>query len=147
MDSLKGVQMRALTTKNLAQVLFNVMRDHVGRDSEISRADLFQKLFKKREQDTLQDWLRWEFVKKAMHYCRQRTFCFISSRSKNSTWYYFVVKDHDDAGEYINTINRSIKSMEAMKKRAIKAADEGWHRKEWMLPGSAKLISQDEDKA
>ena len=126
-------QQQALTTKSIAGVLTSIMRTHIGFHEAITRKQLFKKLFKKDEEDTLSDWVRWEFAKKAMHHCRQRTQCFISSKFEDETWKYFVIKDYDDAQYYIDKLNRNIASMERMKERAWKAAEEQWWRKDWQI--------------
>ena len=148
-SKLRGVQQRALTTRNIAQILLEIMRDHIGTENEIARHQLFKKIFKKNEQDTLGDWVRWEFVKKAMHYCRRNTKCFIASRNEDGTWRYFVVADDYDVAEYVNVLKKNIKSMMSMMKRCQKASKQQWHKEQWALPNysNKELLIEVNNKA
>ena len=137
-----GTEARVLTTRNIAGKLLEIMTGCIGYDNMISRAKLFQKLFGHKEEDTLKDWLRWEFAKKGMHYCRLYTKCFIGSTRIKDQWVYFVAKEYSDAMLYCNTLDRNIKAMEDMKKRAIKSVKEGWFNSKWELPLHTKVIEK-----
>jgi hypothetical protein len=144
MKPLSRAKMQSLTTNNIANLMMTIMKSHVGRDEAISREDLFQTIFKRPEKQTLEDWVRWEFVKKAMHLCRQRTRCFIASEQTDRNWYYFVVKDANDADKYTKVLEKNITRMRAMQERAYKAAEEEWHKENWVLPG--RKVKEIEDQ-
>lgn len=127
-----------LTIPNLMVRLMEIFKDHIGHKKWISKNDLFKEIFKRYPQDSLEDWVRWQYVKQAMHRCRTRTKCFISSKyyDDTRTWNYFVVKTEVDAQAYINTLERSIKKMRFMQKHVMKSVKERWHSQKWELPPS-----------
>ena len=141
-NKLTRAQKQYLTVNNLAFVIMKIMQKHMGTENAISRRSLFYKIFKKREEDSLEDWLRWEFVKRAMHRCRQRTKCFIGSLNQKGIWKYFVVVDYADAEHYINILKKNIKRMEFMQQKCLTSVEEKWHSQSWEIQGKpiAKLI-------
>ena len=130
------LQKKSLTIENVANLLLDIMSKHIGTDDEISRGRLFKKIFKKDESPDLADWVRWEFVKKATHHCRRYTKCFIASRRIGGVWFYFVVKSRSDAQEYCMVLDKSIRSMRSMQKKALQAAEKQWYKEDWFLPNS-----------
>ncbi len=84
-------QIKLLTTANIAYKLLHIFRRHIGEDRAISHRQLFRAVFGRGEEITLADDLRWEYVKRAMHMCRQRTKCFIGHKCERGVWKYFVV--------------------------------------------------------
>jgi len=136
---IEGRTQRKNITKIIAKELMKVMKKHIGIDANIGQKQLFKKIFKKPLEDTLNDYLRWDFTKKAMHYCRTHTYCFISSYDGGDQWYYFVVEDKDDAQTYCDVLDKSINSMKKMKKKAYKAAKEKWYKKDWLISGNPNL--------
>ena len=94
------------------------------------------------------DEYRWEYVKKGMHFLRQRTKCFIASRYNPHTqeWYYFVVKSMTDAQHYIDTLNRNIKRMRSMQTRAVQAVEKKWYSENWLTFAEQRLLESDYDK-
>jgi hypothetical protein len=123
-------ELQRLTTANLAGKLLNVMRYHIGFDNAIAKRDLFKEIFRREDGDTLEDWIRWEFMKKAMHLLRVRSKCFVAGTNDAGTWKYFVVQSTDDAKLYIAVLDNNIRKMRLMQKRALQAAQEEW----WRLP-------------
>jgi hypothetical protein len=123
------VGVRAITER-----LFVVMRDHIGQDNSIERAKLFKKVFQVSDEDisVLHREALFSFLKRAMHTCRQRTKCFITSYKLNGEYLYFVVKDENDADVYRQNAERTAKQLRAMTRRAFKAAKENWHKLEWV---------------
>lgn len=139
--------MQKLTTKNIALRLMEIMKNHIGYDNHITRPQLFGEIFLKEEEETLADWLRWEFVKKSMHLCRRKTKCFISSKRNGHNWVYFVVADEDDAGHYVDNLNKNISRIRKMQLRAMKSAREQWYKEDWFLPERVKKqIEKKEDR-
>jgi len=117
-----------LTTSSIAEKLIDIMKSHIGLKNAVSKRALFYKLFHKSEdEDSLEDWLRWEFVKKGMHLCRVRTKCFISGyRDDGYNYRYFVVNSEEDAQHYIKMLENNIRRMKIMQKRCLKAGVEKW---------------------
>jgi hypothetical protein len=130
-----GVTQRSLTTRNIAEALLVIMQSHIGNENAILREDLFKKLFRHDYNDSnLRDWLRWEFVKRAMHFCRVFTNCFIGCKSINGNFSYFVLKSMDDAQFYHDMLENSIKKMRIMQKRAILSVRGEWYKDKWLIP-------------
>ena len=142
--SLKDMQ--KLTTKNMALKLMDIMKIHIGYNNAIGRAELFSEIFKKKEEQTLADWLRWEFTKKAMHLCRVKTKCFISSKREGAEWVYFVIATEEDANYYIDNLNKNINRIRAMQQRAMKSAREQWFNDDWVLPHKTKKMLEKKEE-
>lgn len=129
----------------ISKKLLEVMKEHIGKDNAINKSQLFEKLYNIEEnENNLNHWFIWDLTKKAMHYVRKTTKCFIAMRRTNGAQYeFFVVEDRNDAKEYVDVINKNIKQMKSMITRAITAADENWSDMEWVLSGSSvKKLNQ-----
>lgn len=120
-----------LTAKNIAIMLLDIMQEHIGFNNAISKDMLFKAIFKRLPEKNLSDWLRWEFIKRAMHWCRLNTKCFIGSRRYNDRYYFFVIASMVDANYYIQNLEVSIAKMRYMQQKAHKAALEKWHLLDW----------------
>ncbi len=130
---LSKLNVKTLATRKIAASLLNIMKTHIGSENAITRRALFYKIFKKKEDaNSLEDYLRWDFAKKAMHLCRRKTKCFIASRYVNKSWVYFVVADDYDADFYVETLERNIKAMRAMQRKVRKSVRENWSQLNWM---------------
>lgn len=132
------VQMKLLTTANIAYKLLHIFRNHIGEDRAISHRQLFRKVFGRGEEITLADDLRWDYVRKAMHMCRQRTKCFIGHKYEMGVWKYFVVESFTDAKYFVNTLERNIGRMRAMQQKALKSVRQKWYKIDWVK--DSKLI-------
>ena len=123
-----------VTIRVIVERLFVIMRSHKGESNSITRAQLFYKVFGINESDCseLQEIVLWDFLKRALHRCRQQTKCFVTNRLVNSTYHYFVVETSADAHWYTMRANKTIASIRAMEKRAYKAAKENWSKLEWV---------------
>lgn len=124
-------QMKLLTTANIAQKLLHIFKKHIGEENSISHMQLFRKIFGRAEEITLADDLRWEYVKRAMHMCRQRTKCFIGHKYERGVWKYFVVSDLNDAQYFVTTLEKNIKRMRAMQQKALKSVRDKWYKLDW----------------
>lgn len=134
-SSTRAPSIKANVVRQIVIELMDIMKNHIGNKKAITREELFRKIFLKEcDVRKLDDWLRWEFVKKAMHYCRLHTKCFIGSQIENSKWIYFIVEKDSDVKFYCDNLNKRIKSMNLMKLKAAKAVDEQWHKTKWELP-------------
>lgn len=134
-SGLSGLEKRRLTVNNIAETLLLTFRNHVGRSDAISRAKLYKHLFKRPYNDTLADFVRWDFVGKALHILRQRSNCFITCELRGTEFYYFVVSTDQEAEIYVNRLENSIKKMRSMQKRAVRSVEERWYEQQWQLPG------------
>ncbi len=123
-----------VTIRVIVERLHIILRSHIGESNSITRAQLFYKVFGITESDCseLQEIVLWDFLKRALHRCRQQTKCFITNRLVNSTYHYFVVETIADAHWYTIRANKTIASIRAMEKRAYKAANEKWSQLEWI---------------
>lgn len=133
---LSGKEARELTTINLADALLDILTEHIGVNNAVTKEELFMLLFNKKfNDDDLRDYVRWDFVKKAMHKLRQKTKCFVVSTfdKVEQTWLFFVIKNKSDAQIYVDRLDNCIKRMRAMQKRAKKAAKEEWYKEDWLL--------------
>ncbi|KKK54812.1 hypothetical protein LCGC14_3080950, partial [marine sediment metagenome] len=100
---------------------------------------LFRVVFGRGEEITLADDLRWDYVKRAMHMCRQRTKCFIGHKFERGVWKYFVVEDFTDAKYYVNTLERNIGRMRAMQQKAMLSVRQKWYRLDWKKEANKRL--------
>lgn len=118
----------------IVERLFDVMRDHIGQDNSITRPKLFKAVYQVSDEDisVLHREALYSFLKRAMHQCRQRTKCFITNYKLNGEFHYFVVKDEYDADVYRQNAENTVKRLRAMTRRAFKAANEEWHKFEWV---------------
>ena len=132
-------QLKRLTVTNIGMKLLNIFTNHIGSENAISRAALFRKVFGRAELPSLADEFRWDYVKRAMHLVRQRTKCFIGSMRERSTWKYFVLRTQSDAQHYIDTLERNIKRMRVMQRKATKSVEEKWHRLDWKADAQRQI--------
>ena len=132
MKRITLVNKREITQRQIADKLLDIFETHLGFEEAITKQKLFKRLFKHKYQDNnLADWVRWEFVKKAMNYCRRKSNCFIVGQRTSTGYEYCVVSSVYDAEKYINMLNNSIKKMHYMKKKALKAVEEQWCFEDW----------------
>lgn len=122
------------TTLISADRLLSIMRNHIGQENKIARNALFTKVYHVHPDSLkeLEAYVLFDIFKRAMHWCRQRTKCFITNKTVNNVVYYFVVKDRSDVACYSALVNRSIKAMRAMERKAFKAVREHWWREDWV---------------
>lgn len=132
-------QMKLLTTANIAYKLLHIFRKHIGEYNAISHRELFRKVFGRAEEITLADDLRWEYVKRAMHMCRQRTKCFIGHKFEGGIWKYFVVESFTDAQYFVKTLEKNIGRMRAMQRKAMHSVKKGWSKLDWIQESNARL--------
>ncbi len=133
-------RMRSLTVKNIALSLMDIFEEHIGGNDSISKSVLFKTLFGHHDNGGLADELRWSYAKKGMHFLRIKTKCFIASECRGGQWFYFVIKTKGDAQSYIDNLENNIKRMRTMQKKAMKAADENWHKINWKVDAENKKL-------
>lgn len=133
-------KMKRLTVKNIGLNLMNIFADHIGGSEAINKSKLFKLLFGHFDSGGLADELRWVYAKKGMHFLRQRTKCFIASECRGNKWFYFVIKTKGDARAYIDVLENNIKRMRTMQRKAVRAADENWHKIDWKADAVSKKL-------
>ena len=110
------------------------MPKYIGFDKAVSKNRLFTELFRSEfRENSLRDWVRWEFIKKGMHYLRQRTHCFVVSACINGQWYYYVPETENDLKYYIKNLDNTVKKIRWMQERAFKSVQEKWYKDKWTL--------------
>lgn len=122
------------TTLIVGDRLLSIMKSHIGQEQGIARNALFKQVYGVSPDSLkeLEEFVLFDIFKKAMHRCRQRTKCFITNKTVNNLVYYFVVKDRSDVACYSALVNRSIKAMRAMERKAFKAVREHWYKADWV---------------
>jgi len=56
-----------------------------------------------------------------------------------SIWKYFVIRTNTDANYYIDTLERNIKRMRVMQRKARKSVEEKWHRLDWTADAQRQI--------
>jgi hypothetical protein len=116
----------------IAKQLLLIFRKHIGFDNSITKDELFKKLFDKDyNPNDVKDYIRWDFVKKAMHLLRTKTKCFIITERYEGESYIYVINEIEEAKVYIDILDNNINKMRLMQKRAQKAIKEKWHKLDW----------------
>jgi len=127
---LRGKLQRQISVKKIAVEIIKIMKTHIGFNNAISKKDLFKALFKEKYvEDRLDHWMLWQFTKRAMHQLRSRSNCFIGM----ANFKYFVLSSDTDANYYISQMDKTIKKMRQMQKKAQKSVDEKWHKQIWSI--------------
>jgi len=132
---LVGSKVLLTSINDIISKLLKIMKAHIGESNQISRNKLFLKVYgvESTELKQLHEWMLWEFIKKAMHRCRQRTKCFIVSKLdvKKRMYMYWVASDMNDYNVYREVIDKNKKAMDKMVERCNRAVIEEWHEDDW----------------
>lgn len=136
------LEQQKLSTINVAISLMHLMRNHIGRDKAVTRNDMFGHVFgKELDSKSIEDWLRWKYIRDAMHYLRQKSTCFIVSESdSNRGSIYYVVKYESEAVSFSNRVQGIIIELDKTQKRAFDAVLGKWYKSEWKVEDSAKRL-------
>lgn len=140
----KKLPAKVFATRAVVEKLLVIMKKHVGENKRISRMDLFTMIYgvPEYEVEELKAWFMWEIIKKAMHYCRQRTKCQIVSqrftykgkRHKNgSIFYYWVACTYFDAKIYRINLEKNIKAMIKSIGKMEKSVKQKWYKEKWSV--------------
>jgi len=123
-----------LSITPIAGVVMQKMVNHIGFSRAISKDSLFAQLFRTEFRDnSIKDWVRWEFVKKALHHLRKYTHCFVVSECRNGQWFYFVPETGNDISFYTKMLDNTVKKIRWMQKRAEQAVTNQWYKEKWEL--------------
>ena len=136
-----------LTLKNIAVELTVIFTDHIGFRNAIPKSELFRQLFRKKyDEESPEDYVRWDFVTKAMRKVRKETMCFIISTydSELGETVYFVASNQDEADLYINKLKQNVKQIRKMANRCRQSVNEKWwkYKNKWQLPSAADSQKQ-----
>lgn len=141
-DVAREIDRETATTKKtramriIANQLLSVFKDHIGSENAISRKALYRKVFREKyDAEELGSYMRWEFVKQAMHFLRKRSNCFIAGDFQGGKYAYFVVRSREDGMLYVSQAEQKIKKMAEMQQRAMLSVKERWYAKEWKIEG------------
>jgi hypothetical protein len=128
------MQDKHLATRTIAERLGSILPHHIGRKNAISRDELFKKIFHRYPSDkSLADYVRYDFLKRAMHFLRQQTHCFVISHQMLGSYYFYVIDSQDDVDVYVNRLEQSIKQMRKMQRRAQQSFDDEWSSQDWKI--------------
>lgn len=129
-----------MTTKNIATKILNIMDNHIGYEKAINRQQLFRKVYALDFKGDLGDFVRWEFIKRAMSFIRKHSKAFIVFEKVGTDYIYFVAKDKGDENYYCDFLTKTIKKMEQSKKRVKRAISEKWYQQDWELDTNKKRL-------
>ncbi len=120
--------------KNLTELGYRikqVMVDHVGVKKEITKMELFKKLFgNPSKYNELQEFYIWDKIKKGMNLLRRSSDCFIGSRRVHTgIWAYFVIANNSDLKYYKFNLRANINKMYRMIDRGQKLVDQQAYKK------------------
>ncbi len=127
---LKKKVKKPKTISELSKRIKEVMVKHIGERKGIEKLELFSKIFGNPDKyNEIQVWWLWDKIRKQMNWLRRTSNCFIASRQAvPGIWKYFVIKCYRDANFYIDNLNRNMKKMKSMQKKAAKYTEDG----KWM---------------
>jgi hypothetical protein len=110
------------------------MANHIGFSRAITKDALFMQLFKTEfRENSIKDWVRWEFVKKGMHHLRKYTHCFVVSECRNGQWVFFVPETQSDISFYTKMLDNTVKKIHWMQNRAAQSVEKQWFREKWEM--------------
>jgi len=135
--SVKGKDgMRRTVAMAIAQGLLTLMRSHIGRKKAIGKPALFQAVYAEPyDPESYEHFAKWDYVKRAMHVLRARSNCFVIGECTEQGWTYFVVSSETEAGTYVTAVEHNVRGLRKLQKRAVVAAKQQWHTKEWKIEG------------
>jgi len=134
-------EVRDISTNKICTELIRIMKFHIGSQNAIEKEMLFLKIFHKPfEEDSAADYLRWHFVKKAMHKLRVFSNCFITyTRSYDKKHLmFFVIETMKDANFYVNILENNKRRMEIMQRKAIRSVNEKWAKQNWVIMDTSR---------
>jgi len=125
---LKKSDLRVTLPRHMALYISVYLKNAIGRENAISKEDLFKAIFKKKMDESLADWARWEYVKKGMRYLRTKSKCrfFISPIKQNGQIFFYLVNSENDAKPYIDLLQKNVAKIKYMQRKAKKAGMEAW---------------------
>jgi hypothetical protein len=128
----------------------DIMKHHIGVANRISQEDLFLALFRQPMDldHNYSHWGWWEFTKKAMHFCRNHTKCFIvlCKEGRRGKYSYCVAREESDLRDYRNILNDNIGKMRKMMAKGQIAVEEKWYKELWQIEAPKGKVEKVEAK-
>ena len=111
-------------TVNLTLKIITLMSKHIGKKNAISRRNLFKHFFGEPENyNHYEQIFYWGKLSSIINYIKRKTFCFIVGEQRQTDYYFFVIKNQEDANIYMSQADNRIEGLKEMKKRAQKAVN------------------------
>jgi hypothetical protein len=125
----KKKEVRLVSRAERQAIIKKLMRECIGRGNAISHTKLFEAIYGPIENySDLQMFFLWHRIRMDMNWIRKTTKCFIGVDVANGSWYYYVVKDMDDAKPYMHIMDTTVKKCLFMKERCKKAVEQEWYK-------------------
>lgn len=130
-----------ITTHTIAKIVLPIFNSHIGATNSITKKELFKKIYKKPlENNNLADWVRWEYLRKAMHHLRLKSNCFIVGIRGQYDYEFFIPRTEAEAQLYIKHLNNNIMKMRQLQARAIQSVRQEWYKQEFNLKTKKKAL-------
>lgn len=139
-EKLKFLKGQVTNPKNVAKLLLVIFKKHIGIENEITREELFKKVYETDFEYNYENFYKYDVILKAMHFLRRYTNCFIASRNIQSTYSFFVISSESELQMYSSKIKRAVRALNNMNRRATKAVEEQWHKQKWVLPKPKRYL-------
>lgn len=120
---------KRMTISYLTDKLPRILVDCIGKEKAIPKEELFKRVYGRKYQDKIKEWIMWDFVVKAMTKLRKTGYCFPISVVAEGNTYYYIPTSEEERKPYEDMIKSRISAMKYMIKRSKKAVDEEWHKK------------------
>lgn len=108
-----------LEEKEIRERIYEIMKNHVGKENQISAYELFAKIFKIEPQlvDAYKRYFWWDVVQKVIKQMRKDCSPLIISHQGRN---FHVLKETDELSKYKKTLDMRISQMNGAKSRAEK---------------------------
>jgi hypothetical protein len=120
-----------MTEKSISRdYIFDIMKNHIGRDNAISKIDFFEKCYGSIKQyNSFQQLYLWSKIISYLTRIRKSTKCFIVCEKIDIESKFYVLKTKNEADAYIKRSNMKIQGMKQMQARAEKSVKQKWYKK------------------
>ena len=133
------LQEPAMKTRTISWALMDIFSEHKGEENAISQQELFRKVYRRKIiQSDLGDYARWEYIRRALHYLRRKSNCFVISKRTSNDYVFFVPTKLAEANLYVTALDNSINKMKLSQIRARKSITQKWYLQEWTLNDGTK---------
>lgn len=124
-----------LVVRQIAEQVLKIMARCKGSSRAIAREELFRQLYGVSPRSgNLMDYMRWVYVRRAIHLLRRRTHCYVCSTSvEQGVVFYYVPVTFEDASSYKSVLDCHIKGLQSAKRRVDQSVREAWHSEKWTL--------------
>ena len=141
--NLMQTQTKSAIIVSLGDSLLDIMEDHIGFENRVGRNEIFKQIYKyDYKQSDIQDWLRWDFIKKAMRFCRSKTNCFIIMIKEGLEYKFFVAKTTREADMFCRHLDKNIAQLKAVQTRVHQSINERWYEQSWDVIAPPKIAKR-----